>query len=253
MRQTDIPDKDIPTADPEAVIIQYTPLIIKISTRYKPVLERTGAVDIDDLVQAGRIAVCHAQKRYDPAGGASFITYAFYWIRNAMHRTAGIKNTGELPEILLSLDEPIEEGSDILRGDLIPDKAPTAEERTIEQDGRQETAETVRAAVDELKNPKQREIVDRVYFREQERKQAAAEMNVSYGVANAIEHQALTKLKKNHNLQQLVNYKRIGLSAFRYLWSSEEEDFLIRQEKAYDEIHGAGAYVASFRRGMITE
>lgn len=253
MRQTTIPDKDIPAADPEAVIIQYTPLIIKISNRYKPVLERTGAVDIDDLLQAGRIAVCHAQKKYDPEGGASFLGYALNWIRSAVYRTAGLKNTGELPEMLLSLDEPIDEGSDIRRGDLIPDKTPTAEERTIEQDGRQETAEAVHAAVNQLKNPKQREIIDRVYFREQERKQAAAEMNVSYGVANSIEHQALVKLKRNHNLQQLVSYKRIGLHAFRYLWSSEEEDFIIRQEQAYDEIHGAGAYVNSFQREKCME
>ena len=73
-------------------------------------------------------------------------------------------------------------------------------------------------------------------------------MNVSYGVANSIEHQALVKLKKNHNLQRLVHYRKIGLQTFRYLWSSEEEDFLIRQEEAYDELHGAGAYVASFQR-----
>ncbi len=151
------------------------------------------------------------------------------------------------------LDEPVAEDSDERKVDFIADTAQPIDEKIIEQEEKDETAKAVHAAVDELKNPKQREIVDRVYFREQERKQAAAEMNVSYGVANVIEHQALTKLKKNHNLQRLVSYKRISLYTFRYLWSSEEEDFLIRQEEAYDEIHGAGAYVASFQREKCME
>ena len=72
-----IMDKDIPTADPGELIIQYTPLIYKISDRYTDVLEKSGAVDLDDLLQAGRIAIYNAQGSYDPEKGASFMSYCY--------------------------------------------------------------------------------------------------------------------------------------------------------------------------------
>ncbi len=244
-----IEDRDISGADPAAVIAQYERFLYKLALKYTPVLERTGAVDLDDLIQVGRIAVMAAQQKYDPEQ-CSFIHYLSFYVRSAMRRTLGFNSqTGEAPAQLIYLDEPLSDESDITLCDTIPDpNIMPFDDAIIEEETKTELADTVHAAVDQLKNHKQREMIDRVYFKEQKRDEAAAGMHVSYGVANAIEHQALVKLRKNDQLRKLVNYKRIGLHAFRYLWSSEEEDFIIRQEKAYDKIYGTGAYVASFIR-----
>lgn len=43
-----------------------------------------GRVDVDDLVQEGRIAVVAALKHYDPSRGASFWTFARRTVLNAM-------------------------------------------------------------------------------------------------------------------------------------------------------------------------
>lgn len=41
-------------------------------------------LDLDDLIQAGSIALFEAQNNYDPEGGATFATYAYIRIRGAI-------------------------------------------------------------------------------------------------------------------------------------------------------------------------
>ena len=243
-----IPDKDIPGADPDQLVFCFFPWVKKIALRYHALLDRTGAVDLDDLCQVGSLALLKAKEKYDPEAGASFLHFSQYYIRNAIRRELGFSSDGESPVLLDYLDEPIGEDQDISKIDMVPDDTlEPALDKVIREESTAEIQTEVRNAVDELKNDKQREIINRVYFKQQTRSQAAEEMGVSYGVGNAIEHQALQKLHRNSKLQDLVEYRRFGFAKFRNLWRSEEEDFILRQEKAFDEIHGAGAYVRSFQ------
>lgn len=43
-------------------------------------------LNYDDLIQEGRIAMIHAAKKFDTSKKVKFITYASYWIRQAMSR-----------------------------------------------------------------------------------------------------------------------------------------------------------------------
>lgn len=43
-------------------------------------------LDVMDLVQEGNIGLEKAIQKYDPNKGASFITYAYFWINQAIHR-----------------------------------------------------------------------------------------------------------------------------------------------------------------------
>jgi len=45
-----------------------------------------GGVSIDDLEQEGALGLIDAAERFDPTQGASFKTYARYWIRHRMQR-----------------------------------------------------------------------------------------------------------------------------------------------------------------------
>lgn len=55
-------------------------LIAKLAMRYQ------GYTELDDLKQEGYIGLCEAVRQYDPEQGASFISYAAFWIRQAMRR-----------------------------------------------------------------------------------------------------------------------------------------------------------------------
>ncbi len=54
--------------------------IAKMAKRYQ------GYAELDDLKQEGYIGLCEAVRQYDPEQGASFISYAAFWIRQAMKR-----------------------------------------------------------------------------------------------------------------------------------------------------------------------
>jgi len=49
------------------------------------------SLDLEDLVQEGRIGALHSAKRFDPKRGVQFITYASYGIRAAMREAVDKK------------------------------------------------------------------------------------------------------------------------------------------------------------------
>ena len=244
-----ITDRDIPTADPGKLILLLTPLLYKIMNRYRLMLAKLPAVDVDDLLQAGRVAIFLAQKKYDPDGGASFITFVFDRIRSAMHRTMKLKSDGSLPVIPESIDEPLSEDEDLTLLDTVADTEPTAEESIVAEDARQETAEAVHAAVDRLKNPKHRECIKRVWFDAQDKETAAAEMGYSVPVFRNTELQARYKLKRDPELKQFASLPyplmRVGVDSFNSKWASSTEVTVLWRERHYDEVYGTGAFLAA--------
>lgn len=62
----------------ELLYKQNENFIYKIARRY------TGIVEIDDLMQEGYIGLYEAVKRYEGDKEIKFLTYALFWIRNAM-------------------------------------------------------------------------------------------------------------------------------------------------------------------------
>lgn len=59
---------------------QNRPFVAQIAKKY------AAYEDIDDLMQEGFIGLCNAAECYDPDGGAKFLTYAAFWIRQAIKR-----------------------------------------------------------------------------------------------------------------------------------------------------------------------
>ena len=53
---------------------------------YKMALQYSGYADIDDLMQEGYLGLYSAAIRFDESAGASFLTYAAFWIRQNMRR-----------------------------------------------------------------------------------------------------------------------------------------------------------------------
>jgi len=65
----------------ERLVREHAPLVRAMARPYA----RTG-VPLDDLVQEGALGVIDAAERFDASQGASFKTYARYWIRHRMQR-----------------------------------------------------------------------------------------------------------------------------------------------------------------------
>lgn len=55
-------------------------MIAKMAGKYQ------GRAELDDLMQEGYIGLCSAVDAYDSEGGASFLHYALFWVRQAMQR-----------------------------------------------------------------------------------------------------------------------------------------------------------------------
>ena len=232
-----IADAEIRSADPSAVIEQYTPWIKRIAYRYNGILKQTGAISEDDLFQVGCMALMEAQKKYDPDAGMKFLSYSSYYIRNAIRRELGFSSQGKAPDQLVYLDEPLSEEADMSRIDLIPDESPTAEEAHIEQDRKEEVAEAVHAAIDRLKNHKHREIITRCWINGQDRSEAAEEMGMNATVLSNYDRDARDKLSRD---RILINFAipvfHVGLGKYKNTWTSAVEAAVIWREEHQGEI-----------------
>ena len=241
MQRVTIPDADIHDADPETLVYCFTAWVKKIASRYTAILARTGAVDFDDLVQVGEMALLQAQKKYDPEAGASFLQFSQYYIRNAMRRELGFSPDGKLPVFLKSLDEPLNDESEDTKLDLIADESIEPIDERIQ---RLERYEELHRAIGRLKSDKHREIIQRVYFNEQERQDAAAAMGMKVGAFYAANKEALSKLRRDRMLNQLCapvfsssSYK------FRITFTSAVEAEVLWKERQIDQMLGDGAYM----------
>lgn len=230
-----IADVDIPGADPAAVIQQYEPYIHKIANRYIYILNRSGAVGIDDLIQVGRIAVIAAQQKYNPENG-SFMNWLFYYIRSAMRRALGFnEQTGAAPVALVYLDEPITNDESLTLADTIadPDAVPM-DEPIIEAETRSETAKEVRAAIDRMKSDKQRTAVSLVWLEGKTREQAAADMGMKYGSLASLEKYGRSTLRRDYRLRkyamQMPSF-RTSLGRFQQTFTSAVEAAVIWKDE----------------------
>ena len=245
MQKNDIPDEQIPTASPEAVVIQYSGLIKKIAGRYSAFVDRSGAFDTDDLLQAGRIAILEAQSKYDPGKGISFVNFSINYLKKGMRRTIGINNEGQTEPVPIPLDKPLssEDGSSEKIMDLIPDPKENTEGNYIEQETQEEIIREVREAVGRLQNEKQREAIRRVYLEEQERKTVAADLEIDSSKLNQVLTQGKYRMKLD---MRLIHFARplftTSLSTFRRTWTSSVEAEILWKEQAYNHKFGEGSF-----------
>ena len=234
-------DSEVSTAPPEAVILEYAGLVYKIAVRYMYALDRTGAVDMDDLLQAGRIALLRAQKHYDQDKEVSFLTYAFMWIKSEIRKTLGFDNQGKLPPLLSSLDTPIsDEKPD---GDTVLDTIEDPNAPDPEQHAELDSLKTdVRAAVDRLPDEECKAVIDGLFYRQLAMKPLAAEMGCTVGHVNDTRARAMRKLREDRQLRFYRPSFHVGFREFQATNTSEVEKTILWEEKQLEMRNGEGAY-----------
>jgi RNA polymerase sigma factor (sigma-70 family) len=100
----------------EHLIIEYTPIRSLIATLMRRV-DPNGRAS-DDLEGAARLSILEALRSFNPARGARFTTYAYYFVRGAMLKTLyppaeRYRHNGEFARVrFISLEEPSDPQSD---------------------------------------------------------------------------------------------------------------------------------------------
>lgn len=76
----------------ENIIKKNQGLVHKLARRYS-----CASSDYDDLLQAGNIGLIEAERRFDPTKGASFCTFAYFWVRKLIKEEVAKSHTVIVP------------------------------------------------------------------------------------------------------------------------------------------------------------
>ena len=206
-------------------------LVRYVAKRYR---EDCGRLfDDDDLVQAGYLGLHAAAMLYSSERGASFATYAVFYIRRAMREIAGLRGKRDALFDARPLDAPMGDDGDDTLLDLTP--APQ-EEYPIELE---ELRQIIRAAVGRIRDRKAREAIQAVYWGGVSLVDYARSEGISPHGAGERLQRGYASLRKDPRIIGLAlakgydtgYFRYKGLGAYRGTGASTVENTVIRQEQ----------------------
>ena len=184
--------------------------VVSYAKRY-----RGAGVSFLDLIHEGNLGLIEAAKRFDPGRNVKFITYAVWWIREAMmhvlsEQTRAFSFPPRLFSVLgagddVSLSEPVTPDGSRRLGDTLPqEQVPPVEQEMIRQADLDELA----AAVSDL-DGKEREVVRLRFGLEDDQPRTLQEigdrMRLSRERVRQIEARAKEKLRRSARLRSHLN------------------------------------------------
>jgi RNA polymerase primary sigma factor len=192
--------------------------VVSYARRYRGL----GGVPFIDLINEGNLGLMEAARRFDPDRNVKFITYAVWWVRQAiMHVISTQSRAFTLPQKLagsaarqayndLSLSERIgagrgdEEGPEL--GELLESADPPVEETLV----RRALTDRVRAALDEL-DDKEKEVVGLRFGLDRDGEMRTLQeighaLDLSRERVRQIEARAKEKLRRSKRAGELRSY-----------------------------------------------
>jgi RNA polymerase primary sigma factor len=185
--------------------------VVSYAKRYRGL-----GVSLIDLVHAGNLGLIEAAKRFDPSRNVKFITYAVWWIREAMvHALSDETRAVSFPPKLfgeigtrvddVSLNDPVSaDGTRQLGDTLAQDRVPAIEDEMIHQADLDELA----SALGEL-DGKEREVVRLRFGLEDDEPRTLQEigdrLHLSRERVRQIESRAKDKLRRSAKLRSHLN------------------------------------------------
>ncbi|MEV6401568.1 sigma-70 family RNA polymerase sigma factor [Streptomyces bobili] len=95
-----MPPQDLRIRARDCLVLHNQRLVHKLVPRY---LDQ--GLDYDDLFQHGALGLMRAARKFDPAKGFKFSTYATWWVRQAISR--GIADEGAVIRIPVHMHEQV--------------------------------------------------------------------------------------------------------------------------------------------------
>lgn len=163
------------------------------------------SVDIEDMLQEGRIGALAAARRFDAKRGFKFLTYARHWIKQHMQRfvmncsknvRVPVHKFWEHKTYELSMDAPLGDDGDATLADLMGvDESVTHDADTDDR------AELLQAALAKLPERERRVLLAR-FFEDKTLEEIGSGLGVSRESARQIEFKALKTLRKFSKLAE---------------------------------------------------
>lgn len=229
-------------------------LILYVARRYLPPDKSTNRIELDDLMQAGYIAMIEAVKNFNRESGYAFTAFLYYPIKAEFARLNGIKSSKR--DALLhavSIDEPLTAGDDELTiSDLLEDEKASEEyENLIESS---ETRRIAKIALEEIKklNERQEEIIMLHYFGGLSLSEIGRRTGVTRERIRQLECKGMGRLRNSKAISQLINenrasryyvdentdfYRCKGVAAFNSSGSSVVEDLTEYRQRLWGAIN----------------
>lgn len=206
-------------------------LIKYVARRYWKACERDRAVSLEDLEQAGFIGVVKADKTFDPTDKYTWGYWAARGIIREIYKALGYRDGHPTKAYTgaVSLDAPLstDDPNGLTGLDLIEDRSlPDIDEGANLDDLRR----VVREAVADLKNERQRELIEACTLGGKPYREAAEALGVSCARVGKIIHDGQRQLAKDRRIQALIDielrvpyYARRTLAQFRRTQTSDTE------------------------------
>lgn len=178
--------------------------------RWCRAMEGRGGMVLEDYIQVAFLALLEALESWDPAAGASFLTWYGLKLKGAFTEAAGMRTQRDKRDPIhhaLSLDAPLtdsESGEDLTLADVIEDPYAAAEvEAVAELDYQRRRTQALATALDGLTEDQRRAVVLR-HCHGLTLDQTAARMGTTRATARAAEQKGLRLLRhpKNRELRQ---------------------------------------------------
>lgn len=190
--------------------------------RYKGYCEKDRAVSVEDLEQSAFIGLVEAARAFEKDSGKSWSLCLKGYIRREIYRALGVRD-GELKKAhstAISLDNSIIESDSesATLGDILADDSlPESDEALLLE----ELRKSVRAALDDLTDPRQRQIAELYIIEGKSMKEAADFVGITPTRALQLYGRALSNLSRDIRLRALADiddrtrfYARKGVGAF---------------------------------------
>lgn len=191
-----------------------------------------GGVELDDLIQAGFIAVTNAAKTHDPEKG-SFLTWLSFHLQTAFNEAMGLRKR---------TDNPLDHCSSIDREGWILNAIPGSNDiaEVEERIYNDQLKKALQKALNEIPE-REAEILRKTYFEDKTLKRSGEEIGVTTERARQIRSAGLRSMRMNKGLKAFLNdqlnyYHGVGMATFATTQISPTERLALHRielEKKY--------------------
>ena len=192
-----------------------------------------GVVELDELGDAGYIAMVRAVETYKDDCGALFTTWLAKHLLNEFAEAAGYRTKlARLDPIRTAsrLDKPVGESGSVL-GDFVPDPSQSTER--VDEDVWQEQLAAVLHSILEELDEDQRDVIHQRYWLGLLPGEIAEARGETVTEVNRLEHMAIKELRHPKRKDRLREFHRFdcyrgtGLKAYRSRGASVQEQYIM--------------------------